>query len=129
MKKIFCIERSVTRDPVTGQSKELEQAIEIALYASTLLDSSKPVEGLMNVLLSAPEQPTFFNQSLQRCLPSFCYIENHMKMLEYLYKWLGLKCEFMFKRGVTMSDFEELRTIGLQFINNRTTAQMKSMII
>lgn len=52
-----------------------------------------------------------------------------MKMLEYLYKWLGLKSEFMFKRGVTMTDFEELRTIGLQFINNRTTAQMKSMII
>ena len=33
IKKIFCIERSAAF--LAGESKELEQAIEIALYAST----------------------------------------------------------------------------------------------
>ncbi len=40
-------------DSVTGQSRELDQAIEIALYGSTFLDNKKQPEALLNVLLSA----------------------------------------------------------------------------
>jgi hypothetical protein len=41
LKKIFCIERSVFKDPVTGQSKELDQSIEIAIFISIFLQNKK----------------------------------------------------------------------------------------
>jgi len=62
IKKIFCIERSAAF--LAGESKELEQAIEIALYASTQLLVTKQVEGLLNVLISVPDQPKLFLESL-----------------------------------------------------------------
>jgi hypothetical protein len=54
------MERSIVRDPVTGQSRELDQAIEIALYGSTFLDNKKQPEALLNVLLSAAQQASEF---------------------------------------------------------------------
>ena len=53
LKQILCIERSVTKDPATGQSRELDQAIEIALFGSLMLEVKKQPEALLNVLLSA----------------------------------------------------------------------------
>lgn len=126
IKKIFCMERSATFD--AGESKELEQAIEIALYASTQTSSTKHVEGLLNVLLSVPDQPKLFLESLQRCLSSFIYMDSHLSMLDYLFKWLGLKLDFMLKRGVTPADFEELRASCLLFITDKTPAQTKTAI-
>jgi len=41
-------------------------------------------------------------------------------MLDFLFKWLALKADFMLKRGITLPDFEEMRSTGLQFINDKT---------
>jgi len=105
--------RSVQRDPITGQSRELDQAIEIALYSATILDNNKQPEGLLNVILSATSHPSEFLQSLQKSLPTFAYIENHVEMLDFLFKWLAVKSDFLLKRGVVFSDFEDLRSLGL----------------
>lgn len=50
------------------------------------------------------------------------YMDNHLQMLDYLFKWLGLKLDFMLKRGMTLADFEEIRTAGLLFITDKTPA-------
>ena len=41
-------------------------------------------------------------------------------MLDIVFKWLAVKSDFMLKRGVAFSDFEDLRSTGLQFINDQT---------
>lgn len=41
LKKIFCIDRTVTKDPATGNIPELDQTIEIALYGCTILENKK----------------------------------------------------------------------------------------
>ena len=41
LKQIFCIERSVTKDPSTGESRELDQALEVALIGSLMLEVKK----------------------------------------------------------------------------------------
>ena len=81
------------------------------------------------MLLSVPEHPKQFLECLQNCLPSFGYIENSLQMLDFLFKWLALKADFMLKRGVTLPDFEELRAVGLQFISEKTPQQQKTAII
>ena len=59
------------KDPVTGFSRELDQAIEIALYGSTILENKKQVDALLNVILSAAGPASDFHVSLQKALPSF----------------------------------------------------------
>jgi hypothetical protein len=41
VKQIFCIDRSITKDPITNQSRELDQSIEIALFGGLILDNKK----------------------------------------------------------------------------------------
>ena len=100
LKKIFCIDRSVSKDPYSGQSKELDQSIEIALYSAIILDLKKQPETLLNVILTACEPANDFIQSLLKALPSFMFIENHADMLDFLFKWISLKSDYMLKRGV-----------------------------
>jgi hypothetical protein len=64
LKRIFCIQRTVERDPITGASRELDQAVEIALYSATLLEIKKQPEGLLNVLITACSHPSEFIASI-----------------------------------------------------------------
>jgi len=83
----------------------------------------------LNVILSAAESPSDFLQSIVRILPSFIYLDSHIELLNFLFKWLALKCDYILKRGVVFSDFEELRSVGLLFINDKTEQTVKSSII
>jgi hypothetical protein len=47
-------------------------------------------------------------------------LENTVDLLDFLFKWVAIKSEFMLKKGVSFSDFEELRSVGLQFVQDRT---------
>lgn len=125
MKRIFCIDRSVQRDPVTGASRELDQAVEIALYSTTVLDVKKQPDNLLNVLLSACSSPSELLQSISKSLPMFVFMANHLELLDFIFKWIGQKSEFMIKRGALLSEFEELRSIGLSFINEKTEPSAK----
>lgn len=78
---------------MTGASKELDQAVEIALYASTLMEVKKQPEGLLNVILTASSHPAEFIQSILKALPSFSYLNNHIEMLDFLFKWLAVKSD------------------------------------
>jgi hypothetical protein len=82
----------------------------------------------LNVILSAAESPSDFLQSIVRILPSFIYLDSHIELLNFLFKWLALKCDYLLK-NVVFSDFEELRSVGLLFINDKTEQTVKSSII
>lgn len=52
MKKIYCIERSFEYEE-TGETQELDNAVDILIYASTQTQNYKLLESLLNVILSA----------------------------------------------------------------------------
>ena len=113
LKQIFCIERSVTRDPATGLSRELDQAIEVALFGSLMLEVKKQPEALLNVLLSAASPASEFFEALIRSVLVFSQQDNCVALLEFVFKWVSVKADFLIKKGVALSDFEELRSAGL----------------
>ena len=79
----------------------------------------------MNVILSACSSPSELLQSLSITLPSFVFIPNSIELLDFIFKWIGTKSEFLIKRGALLSEFEELRSIGLKFITERTEPSIK----
>lgn len=46
-----------------------------------------------------------------------------------MFKWVASKCDYLLKRGVEISDFEDLRSCALSFINEKTDQQDKAAII
>jgi hypothetical protein len=47
-------------------------------------------------------------------------------MLDFLFKWLAVKSDFMVKRGAQFSEFEELRNTALAFITDKTEQSVKA---
>lgn len=60
---------------------------------------------------------------------SFVYFDNYIEKLDFLFKWLAVKSDYFFKRGISFAEFEELRCTGLQLINDKTESNEKSKII
>ena len=129
LKQIFCLENSIVRDAVTGQSRDLDQAIEIALFGSTFLDNKKQPEALLNVLLSASSEANEFFASLLKCVQQFAQYDSNVYLLEFVFKWAISKFDYLLQRGVTVNDFEDLRSAGVQFINDHTDAEVKNQIV
>ena len=126
LKQIFCLENSVVRDAVTGQSRDLDQAIEIALFGSTFLDNKKQPEALLNVLLSATQQTNEFFSSLLKSVQQFAQYDSNVYLLEFVFKWAISKFDYLIQRGVTVNDFEDMRSAGVQFINEHTDPEVKN---
>ena len=80
----------------------------------------------MNVLLSAAGPATDFFDSLLRSLLVFSQQDSCVSLLDFVFKWVLIKADFLLKRGIVFSDFEELRSAGLQFIHDRVDQNMKA---
>jgi hypothetical protein len=50
-------------------------------------------------------------------------------LLEFVFKWAISKFDYLLQRGVTVNDFEDLRSAGVQFINEHTDAEVKNQIV
>jgi len=50
----------------------------------------------------------------------FVTLESCIDLLEFVFKWVASKSEQLLKGGVVFSDFESLRSVGLQFITEKT---------
>lgn len=81
----------------------------------------------MNVLLSACSHPREFIDSILNALPQFGYYPNINigDLIEFIFKWVGSKSDFMFKKGANSADFEDLRSAGLSFLNDITEPSVK----
>ena len=59
----------------------------------------------------------------------FAQYDSNVYLLEFVFKWVIAKVDFLLKKGVAVSDFEELRSAGLQFINEHTDQEVKNQIV
>jgi len=85
----------------------------VALFGSLMLEVKKQPEALLNVLLSAVEKISDFFDSLLRSLLVFSQQDYCVSLIDFVFKWVLIKADYLLKRGAVFSDFEELRSAGL----------------
>jgi hypothetical protein len=84
---------------------------------------------LLNVLLSAAGPSKDFFEAFIRSLLVFSQQDNCLTLLDFAFKWVSLKADYMLKRGLVFSDFEDLRSAGFQFMHDRLDQNMKNAIV
>lgn len=65
------------------------------------------------MLLSAASPASEFFEALIRSVLVFSQQDSCVALLEFIFKWVSVKADFLIKKGVALSDFEELRSAGL----------------
>jgi hypothetical protein len=56
----------------------------------------------------------------------FAQYDSNVYLLEFVFKWAISKFDYLIQRGVTVNDFEDMRSAGVQFINEHTDPEVKN---
>lgn len=105
---------------VTPSPEDLFDFTQMALLIQlTPVDQEAGLTSQLLVLgLESSNDPLNYLEMLRQVVESQPVIESHqaIKIIQNVYVWLGLKIEDFIRSGLTFEDIEELRGIGIKYL-------------
>ena len=92
----------------------------------------KQADNLLNVLLSAAGNVHSFILNLIQTLTlvkNMVHAQQSLTILDFTFKWLENKIDNLLAKGMNLSDFEDMRSAGLSFMNDTKNEEMHDQII